>query len=73
MIYEVFNMNSKYYRQMMDVIVAAKVNPPKKGQTRSEFGMKFKEHYGITKSQNNKLYNTELLWYRRHNNKCRWE
>lgn len=38
----------------------------------SEFGRKFKEHYGITHNENPKLYNKERLWYR-HHNKCRWE
>lgn len=39
----------------------------------SEFGRKFKDHYGISCQQNPKLYNTEQMWYYRHNNKCRWE
>lgn len=42
------------------------------GRPKSEFGRKFIEHYGITKFQDNKLYNKEFGWYRRHN-KCRWE
>ena len=41
--------------------------------TTSEFGKKFKEHYGITCTDNKKLYNTEMSYYRRHNNTCRWE
>ena len=45
----------------------------RKGKPTSEFGRKFKEHYGITDYQNPKLYNTEQMWYYRHNNKCRWE
>lgn len=44
-----------------------------KGNMRSEFSRKFKEHFGITHYQNTKLYNKEYLWYRKHNNKCRWE
>lgn len=44
-----------------------------KGTPTSDFGKKFKEHYGITKSDYSRLYNTELKWYRSHNNKCRWE
>jgi len=50
-----------------------KGNTNAKGKTTSEFGRKFFEHYGITDYQNHKLYNRELLWYRRHNHKCRWE
>lgn len=47
--------------------------PCNKGEPTSEFGKKFKEHYGITRSDNYKFYNTELCWYIRHNHKCRWE
>ena len=43
------------------------------GRTKSEFGRKFKEHYGITKHQDANLYHREHYWYRNHNNKCRWE
>ena len=45
----------------------------KKGKTHSEFGRKFKEHFGITECENAKLYRKEYTWYRNHNNKCRWE
>ena len=44
-----------------------------KGLISSEFGRKFKEHFGITKYENSKLYNKEQMWYYRHNHKCRWE
>lgn len=44
-----------------------------KGKIRSEFGKKFKEHFGITCTDNVDLYKKEHLWYRLHNNKCRWE
>lgn len=44
----------------------------KKGKTYSEFGRKFKDHYGISCYQNIKLYNKEQVWYLRHG-KCRWE
>ena len=43
------------------------------GKTFSEFGRKFKEHFGITRSENIKLYDRELKWYTNHNNMCRWE
>lgn len=39
----------------------------------TEFGRKFKEHYGISDSDNHSLYAREHYWYRKHNNKCRWE
>lgn len=43
-----------------------------KGKIHSEFGMKFKEHYGITNHQNPKLYNKEQCYYHYHH-KCSWE
>lgn len=46
---------------------------PTLGKTFSEFGIKFKEHYGITNSDDHKLYDREYQWYKSHNNKCRWE
>ena len=45
----------------------------KKGLTLSNFGSKFKKHYGITYSDNSKLYDREKRWYYTHNHKCRWE
>jgi hypothetical protein len=39
----------------------------------SDFGRKFKEHFGITNKENPSLYRTERAWYRRHNKTCRWE
>lgn len=45
----------------------------KKGITHSEFGDKFKEHFGITYNDNINLYHKELSWYKRHNKTCRWE
>ena len=39
----------------------------------SELGIKFKEHFGISKCENPKLYRREQKWYYRHNHKCRWE
>lgn len=44
-----------------------------KGKVRSEFGIKFKEHFGITRFENEKLYLREIFWYKRHNKTCRWE
>lgn len=45
----------------------------KKGKTTSEFGRKYKEHYGITESDNYRLYYREHKYYSSHNHKCRWE
>ena len=39
----------------------------------SEFGNKFKEHFGTTRLDNQKLYEREKRWYYNHNKVCRWE
>lgn len=44
-----------------------------KGVPKSEFGDKFKEHYGLAQSDDMRLYKMEYMWYSRHNHKCRWE
>lgn len=43
------------------------------GMPTSEFGVKFVEHFGTNYCDNKELYNKEHVWYRRHNNTCRWE
>ena len=45
----------------------------RKGKTYSDFGDKFKEHFGITYYDDSKLYKKEHLWYLKHNHICRWE
>ena len=47
------------------------ISESRKDKIRSEFGKKFKEHYGSTKLNRTK-YLIEYQWYKRHN-KCRWE
>lgn len=42
------------------------------GVITSEFGRKFKEHYGITRHEDIKLYKREFAYFKR-NNRCRWE
>lgn len=49
-----------------------KGRPTHTGIVTSEFGIKFKEHYGITKHEDIKLYNREYAYFKR-NNKCKWE
>lgn len=44
-----------------------------KGTISTEFGHKFKEHFGINSCENPKLYNKEKSWYHTHNHTCRWE
>lgn len=39
---------------------------------KSEFGRKFIEHFGTTRSENSKLYDKERYYFRIHN-KCSWE
>lgn len=50
-----------------------KLSESGKGKTRSKFGEKFKEHFGINYSDNIRLYKTERKWYVTHNEICRWE
>lgn len=40
---------------------------------RSGFGIKFKEHYGFTKTGHEGLYDKEYKFYQYHNKICRWE
>lgn len=40
---------------------------------KSDFGIKFKEHYGFTKTGNEVLYNKEYKFYQYHNKICSWE
>lgn len=58
---------------MNNPITRDKISESQRGLVSSEFGRKFKEHFGITEYQNTKLYYKEHKWYIRHNNKCRWE
>lgn len=44
-----------------------------KGKYCSDFGRKFKEHFGINHCENPRLYNKEYLWYIHHNKTCSWE
>ncbi len=38
----------------------------------SEFGKKYLEHFGYSKSDNVNQYERELMWFKKHG-KCRWE
>lgn len=60
------NMNNK--------LTKAKMNEhSQKNVIKSEFGRKFKEHFGFSGYENRRLYDTEFHWYNNHNHKCRWE
>lgn len=43
-----------------------------KHRHRTEFGFKYREHYGILIKDMTKLYNKEYRYYKKHN-KCSWE
>ena len=47
-------------------------NSKARGKIRSDFGDRFKSKYGITCTDNKKLYARELAYYRRHK-VCSWE
>lgn len=47
-------------------------SPGNKGIPITDFGKKFKEHFGISCYQNKKLYKKENYWYKKYG-KCRWE
>ena len=64
------NLNNPLTKQLQRKVHKGKCNVKKKPH--SEFGIKFKEHYGITRYKNPKLYNKEHRWYSKHN-KCSWE
>ena len=50
----------------------SKISNSHKGKVMSEFGRKFKEHYGLSKHEDPKLYHYENTYYQRHH-KCSWE
>lgn len=52
--------------------LVVKVAKARCGQVWSEFGRKFKEHYGETHATMPKLYHREMRFYRKHG-KCSWE
>ena len=47
-------------------------HPHNYGKPKSEFGIKFYEHYGMTSKDNLKLYLKENGYWKKHK-KCRWE
>lgn len=65
------NQNNTLTRKHMSEAQKGSCN--NRGKIRSDFGIKFKEHFGITLLDDPKLYRKERIWYKRHNNKCRWE
>lgn len=39
----------------------------------SDFGKKYFDHFGYTRSENRRQYSREINWYLSHNHKCSWE
>ena len=64
------NCNNPKSRQNKSKSLIGNTNT--KGKTFSEFGAKFKEHFGIAKYENAKLYNREWAYWKR-NKICSWE
>lgn len=65
------NMNNPKTKQHRSKSLIGNTNG--KGKIFSEFGKKFKEHYGVTYYESPKLYSREYTWYYSHNKVCRWE
>lgn len=64
MIFEVFNQNSKYYIEMMNIILNAKNNPPEKGQLHHIVPRCWFKHYNM--EVDNSISNTVLLSFEDH-------
>ena len=64
MILEVFNINSEYYEEMMNIILVSKVNPPEKGQIHHIIPRCWYKHYNL--EVDNSISNTVLLTYENH-------
>ena len=64
------NMNNVITKSIIST--ASLNNTYRRKKVFSEFGLKFKEHFGFTGYDNRQLYNTEWQYYKRHH-KCRWE
>ncbi len=64
MIFEVFNQNSKYYGEMMNVILKAKNDPPENGQLHHIVPRCWYKHYNM--EVDNSISNTVLLTWEDH-------
>lgn len=63
---------SEEAKQKMSLVRKGKVSH-KLNRSFSEFGKKYIEHYGYSKSKNRKQYDREHTYYKAHNNTCSWE
>lgn len=64
MIFEVFDIDSKYYKEMIELIIESKVNPPEKGQVHHIVPRCWYKHYNM--EVDNSISNTVLLTYENH-------
>lgn len=64
MLFEVFNIDSKYYIEMMNIILKAKNNPPEKGELHHIIPRCWYIHYNF--NIDNSISNTVLLTWEDH-------
>lgn len=64
MIFEVFDIDSEYYKEMMNIIIMSKLNPPKYGQIHHIIPRCWFKHYNLT--IDNSTSNTVILTYKNH-------
>lgn len=50
-----------------------KMREAQRNNPRNQFGKKYFEHFGYSKSENPRQYDKEHKWYRHNNNTCSWE
>lgn len=68
----------KFHREnnRSETVRRNKISISQTGKTktvRTDFGIKFFNHYGMHSNENYSLYRVEYNYYLRHNKKCRWE
>lgn len=54
-------------------LLTPQANSYKRLSTKTDFGIKYLEHFGYSRKENPDQYEREFCWFRRHNNTCRWE
>lgn len=64
MILEVFDIDSKYYKEMIELIIESKVNPPEKGNIHHIIPKCWFKHYNL--EVDDSISNTVLLTYENH-------
>ncbi len=64
MILDCFDIESEYYKEMMNIIIAAKVNPPEKGHVHHIIPRCYYKHYNL--DVDDSISNTVLLTWEDH-------